>query len=91
MSVSPQGDESAVFRLFWFEVAAELLFVAISDTMEVGEVVSEELDTLPEVDEDEDEELELVDVRMVDEVTEVGGVLADDSRELNEGGEPVAS
>lgn len=67
--------------LFWFEVAAELLFVAISETMEVGEVVSEGLL----------DEFEGVEVRIVDEVTEVGGVVAAESSEFAlDGGEPAA-
>lgn len=59
------------------------MLLAMSDTMEVGEVVSDEL---------EDDELLLefeLEARRVDEVTEVGGVADDDSSELT--GEPAAS
>jgi len=87
MSVALDG-EASLFWLFWFEVAVELLLLAMRDTMEVGEVVSEE------ADEFEAEELvlefELVEVRMVDEVTEVGGVLAERSEPFDSG-EPAAN
>lgn len=75
------GEASIFCGLFWLEVAAELLFVAISETMEVGEVVNEGLF----------DEFEGVEVRIVDEVTEVGGVVAAESSEVAlEGGEPAA-
>lgn len=91
MSVWEPGDELEAFGLFWFEVAAELLLVAMSDTMDVGEVVSDELEAVLDAElVDEDDELELVEVRMVDEVTEVGGVPADESSEPLDGGDPAA-
>lgn len=93
------GDASLLDCWFWLLCVAELLFVAIRDTMDVGDVVSEELE---EFEADDlpplrpllppallllllELELELVEFRMVDEVTEIGGVPAD-SKET--GGEP---
>lgn len=68
--------EASPLVVFWFEAKAELLLVAMRDTMEVGEVVSEELEEF-EADELLLELEALLDVRMVDEVTEVGGVPVD--------------
>lgn len=85
-----------------------MLFVAINDTMEVGEVVSDDellasdneedallLDDDEDDEEDDDEllEFELVELRIVDEVTEVGRVVAvesSDELELEGGDEPAA-
>lgn len=79
MSVWPLGDPWPLL-VFWLDAVAELLLVAISDTMEVGEVVS---------DDEALDELELVELRMVDEVTEVGGVSRGPNSEL--GGELPAT
>lgn len=69
----------------------------INETMEVGDVVR--LGALEDVEEDDEFELLLADddddklLKMVDEVTEVGGVPAVDSRLLPplDWGEPAAS
>lgn len=99
MSVMLVGESSKPTpdSWFWLEVEEELLLLllfAMSDTMEVGEVVSEEMvDEFDAEDEDAEQPVELppelMEVRMVDEVTEVGGVLDADSNEPVDGGEPA--
>lgn len=63
-----------------------VLLFAISDTIEVGDVVNEdEDDDDDEVEEEEELRLDAIDwPRMVDDVTEVGGVPAADNKDDDE-------